>query len=1075
MKRSVIIIGIILLFVGTLQASAQTQPIYLVDLSHATTNEKLITLSLQGIANRSPESPPVYALFNSQDEGWFSWAQSLRNRPVERVTAEQLLERLRPLLKGQILCEPSDSTSLNIAASLAGLHDSLLTDHDLGLPTLFDLRTRFKSPAEGIRWAEKEILPKASRQGLALLGLSLPFRDYLIKERLAALPIPPLSDKEAWSLLARIASSLPEGSPIFSPSPAGLPSSIGSWAARLGHPLLGADEAANLSYHSQLQTADFRQWRSFLQLEGKIYLCFILSGGDDLSYLTGRMADLWLQPERGSLPLGWAIPARMAQIAPDILQAYFASAYRSGNDEFLLLADKAAGTNQELLRPLAEARGKSDIRALALLDDSPEEALSPALEKLAADFRPSGIFLPDHKSLPSKMLGESVLATKGFFASDPQEILQRLSALPAGKGGLVFVLADARAISTADIASIAALLPSYFELVGPEEFLFLARQILTGEKEEIPSQTKVTLTVPQSANPEEHLAVRAAAAKPGAKEALLIYQQEGGPRLVEPMEKEADGSFALSLGPLMHGGEWLFQARVSEEDGKTAWSETARLQVPMEDADNDNLSAPEERLFATDPANPDTDADGLLDGADPHPLSLDSSPAVYFGPLRAAEDSPFLFANGGSILEKEGRSLSGEAFFVYRLTAEDLPPGAKAVLALRLRGEAKAAFSAEGKSFGQSLSPQNGGEWKTISLPEELLGRKAFFVRVSAAGQSAPETTLQEIAIFSAPEAPSIASPALTPPYPGPGLPVGISVDLWDPQGVTAAWCAYRSGRGFIKLPLEQVGRGPTWEGVLGRFDNARRLDWWVIAEDRAGKTCASRMMHTWVGTFPGEILFLYPGREMKGFWRPAEAGWGAARETSQSGTRDRAELSVAGGAYEVWLLAAGRGREVAVWTDGSFFAKIAPGSPDGWQRLGRIRLAPGNHLIELVSGAGREGAAARYGQIIFTTTSSFRPPPKGRLEIADSISLLTPKWGDKIGARTEVSGTAAGNVARVDFYADEILLRRFTSPPFSFIWDSGRLSEGTHTLRMAGIGRAGQPIAVLEVEVEFAKEKSPK
>jgi hypothetical protein len=990
---------------------------------------------------------------------------------VERITPEQLLERLRHLAKGQILCEPNDSISLNLAASLAGLHDAILSDRDIGLPTLFDMRARFNSPLEAYGFAEKEILPRASRQGVVLLGAALPFRDYGIKQKLISLPIPPLSDKEAWRLLSRLISAFPAGSPIFSPPPERLHSSIPLWAAQIGHPLLGCEEAANLSYTSTLQTPPFRQWRRFTQLEGRIYVCFLLSGGNDLSYLQQQMSSLWEESRKSAFPLGWVVPAQTAELAPALLQTYFASAYRSGSDSFLFQADSPSLAKANAFTSLKTARGKTDIRAVAVKDDSPDAVLMPAVEGFAADFQPGVIFLPDRASLPSRMIGGTALITKGFSSSSAQEILDRLSALPVSGAGLIFILADSKNVSLSAISSIANFLPPYFSVVGPEEFSFLAKQILTGEKQEIPSQTIVTLTAPKTAAPDERFTVFAAADSRAAGDAVLVYQQEGGIRLMEPMEKKSPGSYALTLGPLLHGGEWLLQARVSEGEGKAAWSETVRLQAPLQDDDDDGLSAPEERLFATDSANPDTDDDGLPDGLDSDPLKANLSPAVYFGPIRPAEDAPFLAASQGSILEEGARRIVGDGFVIYRLFIEDLPPEAQAALAMRLKGEARAAFSADGRAFGEPQNLQGPGRWKTAPIPEGLVKKGGFFVRISAAEDSPEGVRIEEAAVTSPLDAPSIAPPLLMPPYPGPGVLTRVSVDLWSPKGISAAWYAYRAGRGFVSLPLEKIGKGPAWTGALGLLENARQLDWWIIAEDGAGRRSASRILHTWVGTIPGETICLFPEQEMTGFWKPAEAGWGAARAAALPELRDWAEVETAGGTYEIWILAGGRGREIGVWIDGSFFAGIEAKRPDGWQHLGKIRLTPGLHRMEIVSGAGGEGAAAIYGQILLTPTSSFRPPPRGRLELANSLMLFSPKQGEKIGPRTEVFGTAAGNITRVDFFVDDKLLRRFTTPPFSFTWDSGRLSEGKHILRMVGMGGTRRPLMALEVEVEFVKE----
>lgn len=1060
----------LLIILAALGAAWAQAPVYVVDLSQATSSEKLLAVSLQGLANRSPEGGSVYLIMNPQDEGWLAWAQRLKPQPVERISPEQLMANFRRLAKGQVLCEPTDAASLNLATSLAAIHDGVLADRDLGLPTLFDLRGKFASPLQAYQWAEKEILPKLPHDRIALLGTALPLRDYLIAEKILTLPLPPSRDREAWLFLAKLLSVLPPGSEVFAPG--GSPPAIAQWAARLGHPLIEAEEAGNLSFHSQVPAVHSTQWREFARFEPKIYVSFIFSGGNDLGFAMNRMRELWQQPERGRIPLGWAVSPALAQLAPELMQRYLAEAYQSGNDSFVFQLDGLTGAQPATFKLLQEARRSTDIRSVMVLDQAHERDLVPAVERLVEDYRPAGIFLPDRKGILPKVAGNSVIFSKGFSASDALEIQRHLLSLPTQEAGLIFVWVDGQRVTPADIVAVAEALPDYFQVVGPEEFLFLARQVLTGEKQESPAAAKIALTASPTAGVEERFTVSALVSGAEAKEVILTFRQGDGQRLMEPMPRRPDGSYAVELGPLLHGGEWLLQARASEGGGKAAWSEEVKLQVPPEDADGDGLSAAEERLFGTDPANPDSDGDGLPDGFDPRPLETDSQPAVFFGPLRAADDSPFLAADHGSTVEGSARKVRGKNYFVYRLYPADLPAGEPALLALRAQGRARVAFSADGKSFGPLLPLQQMGEWQAIAVTDELLKRGKFFAAISCAEAPPAELSVRETALLSPLDAPSVATPALTPPYPGPGRAVGISVDLWDPQQIASAWCAYRSGRGFIRLPLAQVGNSPTWVGEIGQFDNGKWLDWWVIAEDGAGRRSAGRVNHTWVGLLPGETISLFPGQELTGFWRPLRAAWGEARQADAAELRDQGEFAVSGGLYEVWLLAAGRGREIGAWVDGSFFAKINPKYPDGWQRLGRLRLAAGGHRIELVSGVGPEGAAAQYGQLMLTAISSFTPPPGGRLEMANSLSLFSPRAGAVLEKQTRVAGTAAGNISRVDFFVDDTLLRRFTTPPFSFVWDTGRLKEGKHLLRMIGMSRANQPLAVLQIEVERSAAK---
>lgn len=219
-----------------------------------------------------------------------------------------------------------------------------------------------------------------------------------------------------------------------------------------------------------------------------------------------------------------------------------------------------------------------------------------------------------------------------------------------------------------------------------------------------------------------------------------------------------------------------------------------------------------------------------------------------------------------------------------------------------------------------------------------------------------------------------------------------------------------------------------------------------------------------------GETFSLYAGQELRGGWRPTESAWEVARQASVAGARDAGEVEAGGGQYNVWMLVGGRGRDVNLRIDGAFFAGVDKDEPDGWQQLGKVRLARGFHTIEVVSGSGPDDAVARYAQVLITDKDSFRPPMQGVLNLQTTLMLFSPEPDAVVEGRTEVIGSAAGNISRVDFYADDKLLRRFTTPPFVFDWDVRRLKAGKHTLRMMGIGRTTEPVGMLEVEVEVKR-----
>jgi hypothetical protein len=72
----------------------------------------------------------------------------------------------------------------------------------------------------------------------------------------------------------------------------------------------------------------------------KSYLSFTLSDGDNLQYNQHRMAQLWQDPVRGTIPIGWTVSPTLARVAPALAAYYTRTA--TPNDE-LVVGPSGAG------------------------------------------------------------------------------------------------------------------------------------------------------------------------------------------------------------------------------------------------------------------------------------------------------------------------------------------------------------------------------------------------------------------------------------------------------------------------------------------------------------------------------------------------------------------------------------------------------------------------------------------------------------------------------------------------------------------------------------------------------------
>jgi hypothetical protein len=67
----------------------------------------------------------------------------------------------------------------------------------------------------------------------------------------------------------------------------------------------------------------------------------------------------------------------------------------------------------------------------------------------------------------------------------------------------------------------------------------------------------------------------------------------------------------------------------------------------------------------------------------------------------------------------------------------------------------------------------------------------------------------------------------------------------------------------------------------------------------------------------------------------------------------------------------------------------------------------------------------------------------------APAVSLTTPTLGSTVGGAVTVITSASDNIGvnRVEFYLDGVLKSTGTTAPYSFIWDTATVANGSHTL----------------------------
>ncbi|MFB3882414.1 MAG: hypothetical protein ACE149_14195 [Armatimonadota bacterium] len=1051
--------------------AAAPPPVMVVDVRNGDARERLLAVSLEGLANRAPGEPRVFVLSNGRDEGWLDYCLRMTGQARADVTLEELRSQLRGLVKGQVLYDPGSPYTLDLATTAAGLGDLLISDVDLGLPTLFDFRGRFASADQAYAWAVANLLPGCDRTAAAMLAPgSHSMRDFAIARRMFAFSPPMPSASSFEELLFH----LPAGTAIYGE---GEPGAVARLSAS-SHFLVSAAAAANLSFLAAVEPEARRfQYPRYVEAIAPRYLTLIFDCSD-LDFSLNEMPGLWDAPRRGALPLGWAVPAALAEVG-GMAHRYYADAYWSGTDQFVLGASgagqldlAAGGAPYGFYRATREAGESLDIQA-SLLDASTLEPsdVSEQVVRFASETGMRGVFLTGIGDMaPALLGGVAVLAAPRV--SSVEEAVTYLNRIPLERRCVALVL-EADVLGPAEAAHIAARVADRYALVPPVEMVELMGRMAAAEAVGTASVLVSAVDYTERPTPEAPTAV-SAAIQPAEEvaSAETVYRPSGSELAFTRPMVEREGGFAAVVPPLLQGGEFAFRIRARDRDGRTAWSPIWTLQVPREDADADGLSDAEEGLLLTDAHSRDTEGDGLADGNDPAPLQPDRFSAIYAGPIYPPDDLPYLPQPGSSSADLGGRTVAPGSDCLYWLPLSVAPPAASMVVSLDADGPAAVATGTRPDQLTEQFAGELSGDWHGSQLPAEAEAT-GVFVRISCPAGARVPLTIRSVSVVSPPAAPSVFRVATSPAYPGPEQPINVSAVAFSPLGVERVQLGYRvNGGGAITIPMTADPLSQTYRARIPSLENRDELEYWVVAADGQGGRTATVPVMLPIGGRAREAVALLARRDFVGQWVPSADWDGAGAMAPGAEGQDTAFVQLAGGTYTVWILAGGRGQGIDVYLKGASIGSIDPMLPDGWQRIGRARFEEGRNEIRVVARAEADaptGAAPRYAAVLVTADSALSPPINRVLDIHNSISLLAPSPTQTISGTAELLATGAGNMTGAEFSLNGETVRRVSGPPFRLSLNTRRYSPGPYTLRVEATDRSGPTGLAVEIPVTIA------
>jgi hypothetical protein len=309
-------------------------------------DEQLLLTTLQGVVNRS--RPRIYML-QPQNEGLYTWLDDLPVRYDVASNPLSLLTKYRGEITGAVLYDPAVPGTVNVATTLAGLHDAVATSAALatssGLPVVADLRGMFTSDLDAYTWAVANLWSHTTHRMLIGLdpGISGYLRDYAVANRSLVVFLDPGVPAEL-ALLQQVLGDIPVGSPYLGwwPSSVSGESDGTQVTSQYGLFVVASDWSANLTVLGGVQAPiNGSQYHAPVPpLANKVYVTFTMTEGDNLQYNQHRLRQIWDDPSRGQVPLNWSVQPLGAEAAPTFLSYYQRTATRN---DYLMAGPSGAG------------------------------------------------------------------------------------------------------------------------------------------------------------------------------------------------------------------------------------------------------------------------------------------------------------------------------------------------------------------------------------------------------------------------------------------------------------------------------------------------------------------------------------------------------------------------------------------------------------------------------------------------------------------------------------------------------------------------------------------------------------
>jgi hypothetical protein len=337
---------------------------WLLDISKGSEDELLAATVMQGLANRSApkvflftgdrnwvatfkrnrihHSAETLAKYRNADDAYLDYYTKTHNFTFHTLTnLDDLATQVAPLIKGVVLYDEKHPFEWIIAAALAGPLDLIPVTEAMrkahptlsSLPVKENVSGRFKTVLEGQRWAYQKVGPLCSTNAIYSVAgkherISM---DIAVARHMFVYHLNSLKSKapEEAAMIDELLSHLEPCSPVFG---WGLPNEgvLRDRVSENGHFVMCC-EVPNISFHAQVKPLKsgplHRRYPAPTRVKldtNTYYVAFMVNEGDTLKAMATLMSfGMWLEPQRGQVPINWGTCPWITENFPALMEYYY--------------------------------------------------------------------------------------------------------------------------------------------------------------------------------------------------------------------------------------------------------------------------------------------------------------------------------------------------------------------------------------------------------------------------------------------------------------------------------------------------------------------------------------------------------------------------------------------------------------------------------------------------------------------------------------------------------------------------------------------------------------------------------